>query len=196
MQTGDHSNSRRWGIALAALLLLGALAWLLRSPSAPPEPEPATRAPTPAAVEDRAPTPPSVAQPQPQPQPPTTTIDYTPDGVPIMPAGSAPVDATGMVPHPITPQHRRIFRENNLIGNLNGAMDVKDAAGLRRLLEQYRNEYPEDSHVLQDGYELIADCLERPGSETRAKAQRYYDEQLDSGLRRYIRRHCLEASNP
>ena len=97
-----------------------------------------------------------------------------------------------MVPHPITPLHQRIFRENGLIGDLNGAMDVKDAAGMRRLLKQYREEYPEDAHVLQDGYELIADCLEQPTAATRAAAQHYYDEQLDSGLRRYIRRHCLE----
>ena len=31
-------------------------------------------------------------------------------------------------------------------------------------------------------------------SETRAIAQHYYDEELASGLRRYIRRHCLEAA--
>jgi hypothetical protein len=117
-------------------------------------------------------------------------------GVPVRPAGSAQLNAEGMLPHPLTPQHERIFHENNLIGNLNGALDVKDAAGLRRLVKQYRDEYPEDAHVLQDGYELIADCLERPGAETRAVAQRYYDEQLDSGLRRYIRRHCLEGSKP
>ena len=106
------------------------------------------------------------------------------------------MNAVGMLPHPITPEHERIFQENNLIGELNGAMDVKDVAGLRKLLQQYREEYPEDSHVMQDGYALIANCLERPGPETRAVAQRYYDEQLDSGLRRYIRRHCLEAPNP
>ena len=99
-----------------------------------------------------------------------------------------------MVPHPITPQHARIFRENNLIGELNGAMDALDAAGLRRVLAQYRDEYPEDSHVLQDGYALIASCLEQLTPEARAAAQRYYDEELDSGLRRYIRRHCLEAA--
>jgi len=75
-------------------------------------------------------------------------------------------------------------------------MDVADIAGLRRLLHEYREEYPEDAHVLQDGYALIADCLERLDPQTRATAQRYYDEELDSGLRRYIRRHCLEASNP
>ena len=118
-------------------------------------------------------------------------------GQPVRPAGSGDVEhAEGMLPHAITPTHERIYRENQLIGNLNGAMDVKDAAGLRELLKQYREEYPEDAHVLADGYELIANCLERPGPETRAVAQRYYDEQLDSGLRRYIRRHCLEAPSP
>jgi hypothetical protein len=122
--------------------------------------------------------------------------DILPDGVSIRPAGSDEVNAVGMLPHPITPKHRRIFRENNLIGDLNGAMDVADVAGLRKLVRQYRDEYPEDAHVLQAGYELIADCLDRPGPETRARAQRYYDEELASGLRRYIRRHCLEASNP
>lgn len=98
-----------------------------------------------------------------------------------------------MPSHPLTPEHQRIFRENNLIGDLNGAMDVGDVAGLRARLQQYREEYPEDAHVLQDGYELIADCLEHPGAQTRAKAQRYYDEELASGLRRYIRRHCLQT---
>jgi hypothetical protein len=178
---------RRWIIASAFMLSAAVLAWwLLRPPSQPPDlPRPAsvTNATEPARARSR------LAQPQTEP------VNFTADGVPIRPAGSAKVDAEGMVPHPITPQHQRIFRENNLIGNLSGAMDVKDAAGLRRLLEQYRREYPEDAHVLQDGYELIADCFERPGPDTRAAAQRYYDEQLDSGLRRYIRRHCLEGSN-
>lgn len=125
---------------------------------------------------------------------PSAPVNASSERVPIRPAGSAELDARGMQPHPITAQHQRIFRENELIGSLNGAMDVKDAAGLRRLLQQYRDEYPEDAHVLADGYELIADCLERPGSQTRAAAQRYYDERLDSGLRRYVRRHCLEGN--
>lgn len=121
----------------------------------------------------------------------TPTIDFV-DGVPVRPAGSAPVDAAGMLPHPITAEHARIFRENNLIASLDGAMDVRDAAGMRRLLQQYRAEYPEDAHVLQDAYELIADCLEHPSPELSARARRFYDERVDSGLRRYIRRYCLE----
>jgi hypothetical protein len=178
------SSRRYWTVALASLVLGGA-AWWLRPLPAPPEAvlEPA---------EGNAPAAQALASPPPQE---TMPAQFTSEGAPIRPAGSAEVDARGMVPHPLTPQHQRIFRENNLIGDLNGAMDVKDATGLRALLTQYREEYPEDAHVLQEGYALIADCLERAGPETRAAAQRYYDEQLDSGLRRYIRRHCLETTN-
>jgi hypothetical protein len=99
-----------------------------------------------------------------------------------------------MVPHPITAQHERIFRENNLIGDLNSAMDNAEVAELRKLLAAYRDEFPEDAHVLQAGYELIANCQEKLTPELRSQAQRYYDEELDSGLRRYIRRYCLESA--
>lgn len=188
METAREPN-RRWNAGLtgvAALLVLGALGWfMLRPSSVPPDlPGPAAAAPPP---QPEHTAPPVHAE--------TAPVNFQ-DGLPVYPAGSAQVNGEGMVPHAITPTHERIYRENNLIGDLNGAMDVKDVAGLRALLKQYRDEYPEDAHVLADGYQLIADCLEHPGAETRAVAQRYYDEQRDSGLRRYIRRHCLEATNP
>lgn len=168
-------------VGIAALAVLALLAaWLLRASAPPPEIPDARQKEVPA-----APVAPARA-------PEIVPVNFTREGQPIRPAGSAEVNAIGMAPHLITAQHERIFRENNLIGDLNGAMDVKDSAGLRRLLAQYRDEYPEDAHVLQRGYELIADCMERPGPETRGVAQRYYDEELDSGLRRYIRRYCLE----
>lgn len=118
------------------------------------------------------------------------------DGVPIMPAGpSQEGSEEPRHPHPHTPIHDRIYRENTLYGQLNGAMDVKDAAGMRRLLAQYRDEYPEDEHFLQEGYALIADCLERPGdAATRAAGERYWKERRASILRRYVRRHCLQPA--
>lgn len=78
------------------------------------------------------------------------------------------------------------------MASLNGAVDVRDADGIRRLVATYRDEYPEDEHLLQDGYAIIADCIEHPGAASRARAQRYYDEALASNIRRYVRRHCLE----
>ena len=70
-------------------------------------------------------------------------------------------------------------------------MDMKDAAGLRRTLAQYREEYPEDSLALQTGYALIADCLDHPGAATEAAARHYYETETASTLRRHVRRHCL-----
>ena len=168
------------------LLALAALAWWARRPAPAPAPAPRPGPVLAGRGAERVPALRAAAAP----------VNFTPEGLPIRPAGSVDMDSAGMVPHPITPQHQRIFRENNLIGDLNGAMDVKDAPGLRRLLQQYRDEYPEDAHVLQDGYAMIASCLESVTPETRAAAQRYYDEELDSGLRRYIRRHCLEGPIP
>ena len=125
---------------------------------------------------------------------PVETLEYGSDGVPIHPRGSAePPPNTATHPHGFTPVHERIYRENNLLGQLDGAMDARDVPGMRRLLEQYGADYPEDSHEMQVGYRLIADCLEFPkDQERRAAAQRYYDTEIQSGLRRYIRRHCLD----
>ena len=93
-------------------------------------------------------------------------------------------------PHPITPAHLRIYRENNLIGALNGAMDVGDAVGLRGLLDQYRSEFPEDPNLLQQGYQIIADCLQYPGAASKAAGQSYFDRERGSILRRFVARHC------
>jgi len=94
-------------------------------------------------------------------------------------------------PHPITKQHERIFRENNLIGQLNGAMDVGDFLAMRRFNAEYRKDYPEDDNRLQEGYDLVADCLEQRSPEIEARARRFWKQQRASTLRRYVRRYCL-----
>jgi hypothetical protein len=114
---------------------------------------------------------------------------------PTAPVASTAPSAGDLPPsHPLTPAHERIYRENHLIGQLQGAIDVEDAAGIRKLLKQYREEYPEDEHLLQGGYERIADCLEHPGEATRAEAQRWYDDKQNraSTVRRAVRLICLE----
>jgi hypothetical protein len=95
-------------------------------------------------------------------------------------------------PHPITPELERIFEENNRVGAMNGAMESGDFEALRRLNAEYRRDYPEDDHVLQDGYDLIADCLEQRTPEVIAAARRFWSTRRASALRRYVRRHCLE----
>ncbi|HEY3495812.1 MAG TPA: hypothetical protein VGK73_14035 [Polyangiaceae bacterium] len=113
------------------------------------------------------------------------------DRVPIAPHDPSTPDGP-VHPHPITPAHARIFRENRLLGALNGALDVRDGAGVRRLLATYRAEFPEDPHALHEGYEIIADCLEHPGDASEAAARKYYATQTASTLRRYVRRSCWE----
>ena len=95
-------------------------------------------------------------------------------------------------PHPITPEHERIFRENALVGAMNGAMDVKDGPGLRRILDEYCREFPDDPNRLQEGYRIIADCLEHPGADSVAAGRRYDEQERGSILRRFVQRHCLE----
>jgi hypothetical protein len=72
-------------------------------------------------------------------------------------------------------------------------MDIGDVAWLREGLDAYRSEYPDDPHALQEGYEIIADCLEHPGAASTEVARQYYSANKASTLRRYVRRHCFEA---
>jgi len=153
----------------------GALWWLLGGRAA-------TRAPTPDVEAELAEPPAPSPRPLPPPRPPAAR-----------PPAAAPVpDDDPVHPHPITAAHQLVFRENALIGAINGAMDVKDARGLRELLDQYRREYPEDPSQLQEGYRIIADCLDNPGAASTAAAQRYCDVERGSTLRRFVGRHCLE----
>jgi hypothetical protein len=96
--------------------------------------------------------------------------------------------------HPLTPKHARIYRENRLISAMNGALDVRDAAGLRKHLAIYRAEFPEDTHALTEGYAIIADCLDAAGEAATDAARHYYAAQSASTLRRYVRRICWERT--
>lgn len=95
-------------------------------------------------------------------------------------------------PHPITPERERIQRENQILGAMNDAMDLGNGSRLREILTQYRDEYPEDPNQLQEGYQIIADCLEHPGATSTAAGRRYYDVERGSILRVFVGRHCLE----
>jgi len=193
---GGISPSRR-----NVLVLVGGVAALLVaiwgfSRARPPE-----EAASPPADDERAatvaaaPPPPHRRAPTPPPSEPYKEEVVTSDGLPIAPAHEGDPRPDGpMHPHPITPQHLRLYAENHLVGALNGAMEVKDVPAMRRFLEQYRREYPEDDNDLQDGYAVIADCLEHPGAPAREAAARWMAAHNGSALKRFVNRHCLEPA--
>ena len=183
-KTSDPRISIRLAAGALALVVLAALGWLVFGRAEPKarqaDVEPATL-PEELAPRDVAASPAPVVE--------------RPAEMPTSPVANIAPSAESLPPsHPISPAHERVYRENHLIGQLQGAINVEDAAGIRRLLKQYREEYPEDEHLLQGGYERIADCLEHPGEATRAEARRWYDEKQNraSAARRAVRLICLE----
>lgn len=113
------------------------------------------------------------------------------DEIPVMRAGSEDSTANGpRHPHPIEPTRLRIYRENNLIGTMNRAMDLGRYQELRKLNARYEDEFPEDEHQLQQAYNLIADCQEELSDERQAHAREFWKKYRSSQLRRFVRRHC------
>ncbi len=177
------SNVRRW-LHLAVLLAVAALLalWWFRSrkPDAASAPEASAADTTPQSDTEDAP---------------------RPRATPPSPASHAPLasahtddhegDAGDRHPHPITPEHVRIHNDNQMIGALNDATDVKDPARLRQLIDAWKAKHHDDPEKYAEAYTVIADCLEFPGDESRARARRFYDENRASTLRRHIRRHCF-----
>ena len=95
-------------------------------------------------------------------------------------------------PHPITPEHERIFAENRTIQALNDSMARRDVRKMRELLSEYRKLDPQDVEATQAGYAVIADCIEYPGPGSLTAAGHFYDTQRHSPLRRFVRRICFE----
>lgn len=191
-EVGQEKRSRQLLVAAAVVIaiLAGAAAWRLLFPPSEPEKAPVSAG---AAAPEGPPVPGKEPARKLASVPNLVMPTGVNDDIPVMPAGPNDPRPDGPVhPHPITPEHIRMQEENQLIGQLNGAMDVKDPAGMRRLLKQYRDKYPEDTQRLQDPYQLVIDCLEHPGDATRRAAQRFWDQERGSILRRYVRRHCLE----
>jgi hypothetical protein len=101
----------------------------------------------------------------------------------------------GMHPHPITPEHERIYAENRLIQELNDLMSFRKVKEMREKITEYQKLDPQDIEKNQLGYEVIADCIEFPGDASLAAARHFYDTQRHSPLRRFVRRICFENSN-
>jgi hypothetical protein len=203
---GSSSSSfKRMVVALALALALGAVVLLAGWPffarrharwevSPPPE-ETATSA-APERANTNATPPPRRSQP---PATSTPTIDehVAADGLGFMPPHEGDARPPGPLhPHPITPSHQRLFAENRIAFALDDATDAKDLAAMKKLLDQYRRDFPEDQWQLQGGYAVIIECLEHPGAESRAAAERWLDENNGSTVKRSVLRNCIEPQQP
>jgi hypothetical protein len=111
-----------------------------------------------------------------------------------MPAGPDDPHDVPMHPHPITPEHRRISKMNQLIQTLNDAMSARDVKGMRELIAEFRKVDPKDEDKMQLGYGVIADCMEFAGHRSLANARHFYDTHRASTLRRFVRRVCFERA--
>lgn len=187
-RSSERTRASGYAAPLAAVVVLALTAWLLWDMASGGERQ--TRA-IPVVVTPTS-EPQTSAAPELEP-PEASTVEIAEDGIPIKPPGSEhSSDDERMHPHPIDDTRRRIYRENNLNGAMMGAMNVGDYQGLRALVEEYRMDYPEDTYRLQEGYTLIADCMEQLTPERQARAREYWKTKRGSTVRRFVRRHCLE----
>ncbi len=98
----------------------------------------------------------------------------------------------GAHPHPITDDHRRLFRDADLLHGAQDALAAGDALRARTLLAQHAQEYPQ-ADADREGLFIVADCVAQPSPEIRQRAQRFYDERRASSVRKRLRRACLEG---
>jgi hypothetical protein len=147
------------------------------------------------AVADTPEPPPEEEAPSPSPQPkPEASADQSHVGQVVGPHPDDP-HLPGMVPHPETPEHERIFAENRLIQQLNDLMAFRKTKEMREKLIEYKKLDPTDVEATQAGYLVIANCIDYPGEGSLAAARQFYDTQRHSPLRRFVRRICFENSN-
>jgi hypothetical protein len=106
---------------------------------------------------------------------------------------SDPNPDAAVLPHPLSPERLRDSEQLALFGQVHDAIRQRDATRARELVREHRARFPGDEqwrdHV--EAYEIIADCIEYPGPESRAAGQRFVDEQRGSTMRRRVRRACL-----
>lgn len=105
----------------------------------------------------------------------------------------SPSDPDKVIPHPIDEPRKRMTAQRQLFSQVKSALRASDYAAARSLLEQHDEDFSaEESWTdLREGYQLMLDCKQYPNDETRARGQRFVDEQRGSTLRRGVRRACL-----
>jgi hypothetical protein len=152
-------------------------------------------------VEPEAPAAPAASEAHvPVPARATAVAEDAPTAFPADPyegmyAGPGPDDPAGpgMLPHPITPEHVRIYRDVELLDSAWQALKRRDFERARSLLREHASEYASSSYDdINDGLTILADCMEHPSATTRERARRFYAQRTASTTRRRIRKHCLE----
>ncbi len=110
-------------------------------------------------------------------------------------AGPGPDDPAGpgMLPHPITAEHKRLYRDVELLDGAWQALKSRDFERARALLNTHANEYASGYDDMQDGLIVLADCMQYPSATSRERAERFYTERTASSMRRRIRTHCLQT---
>jgi pyruvate/2-oxoglutarate dehydrogenase complex dihydrolipoamide acyltransferase (E2) component len=183
--TEAPSRRRGWAAALLVASGIAALAmfWRVQSSSDTEQPgsEPARAVAPPLA----APQPQRAPEPMPAPAPVAA-----PDPDVTEPAAYDPTRHA----HPITAEHLRMYREDELLNGAWRALRKRDFARARELVTTHQSEYPASKAHMDEGLLLLADCMEHPSAESRAKAQAFYDTKTFSPMRRRLRRLCLEAA--
>jgi hypothetical protein len=192
-QRGSASGRARVAWAAVALSLV-ALAVSFRSKPAPPPgagsaeqttPAPSVNAEQSSAAE-RSVTAPSSAVPLPSAA--ERSVD-APSSAPPLPSA-----AEERHPHPLTPTRVAQFRQADLLEGALRALDQRDFARARTLVATHRREFPGARVDMNEGIELLAECLERPTDAVVGRAEKFYSEHTVSTLRRRLRRECLEPA--
>ncbi len=78
-----------------------------------------------------------------------------------------------------------------VFGALSDALSAEDPQRIRELVDQHRERFVDDPEHMRAGYSILADCLEFESAAVTARAQRFYDRERASTLRRKIRKTCL-----
>lgn len=130
------------------------------------------------------------------PPAPTPTDAPTPRAPAVRTASSASTLASTVTPdrhpHPITAEHRRLYREADLLDGAAARLRKGSVAEARALLAQHRTEYSPREGRDNEGLTLLADCIERGDAASLERAQAFYDRYTHSMVRRQIRKQCLE----
>lgn len=188
-ESKERSGFRQLGTILV-VIPLAAVIWLIMSQARPSSPQgAATKEATTQAETEAEPKRPEPEKPAPLERSEPRHEHHEGD---VALASAKSEFKPGDPSHPMSPERARIYRQNRMFGQIEGAILAKDYEGIRRLNAEYRREYPDDDQMAREGYDLVADCFERKTPERVERAREYYEKNRGSRARKDVRKACLE----